>query len=163
MISDMRPLQAIYRTLIMRSSLSRSHASAGDSQPTTRSRLRVACRRAAAVCGHRNPAASSASAAQRESCAVQRDEDAVGQSVDAAPMPALGAAVQAFAVKHLIHLCGYGVGASAPAVRAPGATMESIKAAFRVSRPIEVQITNYKAERVSSSASPMRTHCLRLE
>jgi hypothetical protein len=103
------------------------------------------------------------SAAQRESCAVQRDEGAVRQSVDATPMPALGAAVQAFAVKHSIHLCGYGVGASAPAVRAPGATMESIKAAFRVSRPIEVQITNYKAERVSSSASPMRTHCLRLE
>jgi hypothetical protein len=102
-------------------------------------------------------------ATQCEDCAVQRDEDAIRQAVDAAPVPALGAALQPFAVEHLIHLGGFGMGASAPAVRAPGATVESIKAAFRVSRPIEVQITNYKAERVSSSASPMRTHCLRLE
>src|SRR6202040_1427700 len=36
------------------------------------------------------------------------DEDAVGQSVGAAPMPALGAAVQALAVEHSIHLCGAG-------------------------------------------------------
>jgi len=45
-------------------------------------------------------------AADGESCAVERDDGAIRQAVDAAPMPALGAAPQPLAVEHLIHLRG---------------------------------------------------------
>ena len=45
-------------------------------------------------------------AADGESCVVQRYDGAVRQAVDAAPVPALGAALQTLAVEHVIHLRG---------------------------------------------------------
>ena len=45
-------------------------------------------------------------AADGESCAVQCDEGAVRQAVDAAPVPTLGAAPQTLVVEHVIHFRG---------------------------------------------------------
>src|ERR1700722_11338592 len=47
-------------------------------------------------------------AAHRISFAAERDESAVGQCIDVAPVQALAAPAQAFAVQHLVHLGGIG-------------------------------------------------------
>ena len=51
-------------------------------------------------------------AADTESCAAERDESTVRQGVDVATVPALGAALQALAVKHLIHIRSAGAPAA---------------------------------------------------
>ncbi len=40
--------------------------------------------------------------------AVERNERAIGQHIDAVPMRALGSAIQSFPVKYLVHLVGIG-------------------------------------------------------
>src|ERR1700677_1060030 len=61
--------------------------------------------RLAAAVAPRGPAQQRI-AADRESALLQRDEGAVRQCVDVAPVQPLGAAVEALAVQHLVHLAG---------------------------------------------------------